>query len=109
MPLIGTLAGRRFLVVVDDFDIECVSFLKPEAQAPLPVDADAVLACAVTLKKLQPVGGRRSQVLNLGRAMQHLQLSLRDALKGGPAQDSVACKQCLGVSTLERLNQSGKI
>jgi len=35
-------------MVIDDFDIECVSFRPAETNPPLVIDADAVLAVAVT-------------------------------------------------------------
>jgi hypothetical protein len=43
------------LVVVDDFDTVGTSCRPDEADAPLPIDADAVLPCAVAFQCLQLV------------------------------------------------------
>lgn len=50
-------------MVVDDFDVVCVSIQPAETDAPLVVDAYAVLSLPVTLERLQPITGRNEQVL----------------------------------------------
>jgi hypothetical protein len=47
-------------MVVDDFDIRRSSVRPPEADPPLIIDADAVLAEAIALECLQSVASRRS-------------------------------------------------
>jgi hypothetical protein len=48
-------------VVVDDFDIVCsFSFDPAEADAPLVIDPNAVLAFAVTPERFQVVAGNRA-------------------------------------------------
>src|SRR6202008_2419727 len=51
------------LVVVDDFDTVGTSCCPDEADAPLPIDADAVLTCAVTFQGLQLVIRRYGEIL----------------------------------------------
>jgi hypothetical protein len=45
------------LAVVDDLDLVGVTVVPAEADAPLVVDADAVLAVAITLERFEPVAG----------------------------------------------------
>jgi hypothetical protein len=46
----------------------------PEADSPLFVDPDAVLALPVTLESLELVRGRNRQILQISRSIQLLQL-----------------------------------
>ncbi len=50
-------------MIVDDFDLERGARLEAEADAPLVVDTDAVLAFAIAMERLQMVARRCSQVL----------------------------------------------
>ncbi len=50
-------------MVVDDFDVVGVLFLPAEADAPLVVDADAVLAATVALQRFKSVPGRQAHDL----------------------------------------------
>jgi len=49
-------------VIVDDFDVMRIAIAPAEADAPLAVDADAVLSFAIALQRFQPVARRRLQV-----------------------------------------------
>jgi hypothetical protein len=50
-------------VVINDFDILGGAVSPSEANAPLVVYADAVLALASTSKSLEPVSGRHAKVV----------------------------------------------
>lgn len=50
-------------MIVNDCHIERIAVGEPEADSPLLVDADAPLALAVALERLQPVGWRKSQIV----------------------------------------------
>jgi hypothetical protein len=54
--------GGHLRVIVDDLDVEGIGGAPDEADAPLIVDADAVLACTVSLERLEPVAGRDAKV-----------------------------------------------
>ena len=86
-------------VVVGDFDFSGTTVCPAEADAPLVVDADAVLPLTVTAQRLEAVGRRQPQVgqrrgrdhalkshtrpvLNLSRESGN-QPPLEDALRGG--------------------------
>jgi hypothetical protein len=58
-------------MVVGDFQIVGISLFPAEADAPLLVDPDAVLAEAVTCQGFQPVCGRDSQIIQVDRLADH--------------------------------------
>lgn len=62
-------------MVVDKFDVVSAVRLPHEADAPLVVHPDAVLALSVSLQGLEPVTRRRSQVLNVLSSVKHAQLA----------------------------------
>ena len=65
------------LVVVDDFDIGG-PFLSPdETDAPLVIDPNGVLATTVAAQRFKPVCWRRTQVVEIARGMEHVELSQR--------------------------------
>ena len=70
-------------MVVDDFYIVCVAALPDEADAPLIIDSNAVLACPITGELLEPRGRRcigYTQVVQGRRGIQHFQFPLGPSL-----------------------------
>jgi hypothetical protein len=67
--------------MIDD-DLHSIwAVLGPDkADAPLVVDADAVLALAVALESFESVGGWNAQVVEFGCGVQHAELSPGDLL-----------------------------
>lgn len=61
-------------MVIDDLDIEHVAILPSEADAPLLVDADAVLASAVALECLELIRRRDHQIAQIRGAVEVFQL-----------------------------------
>jgi hypothetical protein len=61
-------------VVVDDLDIGGPSDSPREADAPLLIDSDAVLAFPVASQFLQPVPGRDPEVVEQFSGIEHRQL-----------------------------------
>jgi len=68
-------------VVVDDLDIVRISSEPAEADAPLIVDSDAVLANPVPGEFLKAVRGRDTQVDEAGRGIQHDQFAKGNSLQ----------------------------
>jgi hypothetical protein len=66
------------LMVVDDFNVVRVSRAKFKTQPELVVDADAVLALAITSQCLQLISWRRGQIAELARIFQLKELTLGD-------------------------------
>ena len=89
-------------MVIHDLDIPCIPTLEPEAYAPLVIDANAVLAFAVTLQRFEPVAGRNPQVTQSRSAVQHQELSQRRLPEFGwrnpPASASYPETAGLGIS-----------
>jgi hypothetical protein len=68
-------------VIIRDFNVVSVAALPREAQAPLFIGADAVLAGTVALQRFQPAGRRYPQIRNLLCLIQHPQFVPRDVGK----------------------------
>src|ERR1700686_138133 len=71
--------GRRS-VIVRDFDIEGISVIPPEADAPLIVDADRVLPGTVCFERLEAVGRWNPKVAKALCIVQQAQFPQRTAL-----------------------------
>ena len=63
-------------MIVHDLDLVGVAVLPDEADPPLIIDADAVLAAASTLERLEPVARRDAQVLERGGSIERRELRL---------------------------------
>ena len=69
-------------VVINYFDFPSVSIVPYKTNAPLVVDADAVLVTTVSRQGLQPVPRRHSQVIEVSGPVQHIQFHPRPTLYG---------------------------
>jgi len=67
-------------VIVTNLDALGVAVLPHEADAPLVVDADAVLPAAIARQRFQPVRRRNAQIIKTLCGIQHPQLAPRDDL-----------------------------
>jgi hypothetical protein len=63
----------------------CSILLPDKANAELAVDANAVLACSISLQRLQPIPRRRTQVREMRRRFNLIELSECDRLNASPA------------------------
>src|SRR5437762_13703735 len=70
-------------MVVHDLHAVGVAVLPDEADAPLVVDADAVLPRPVALQRLEPVAGRHSQRIEPSRGVKLRQLAPRHGMQCG--------------------------
>lgn len=68
-------------MIIYDFDIVRIAITPYKADAPLVVDANAVLPCPITPKRLKTVARRRCQITEFSRDIQLAQLSLCHSLK----------------------------
>jgi len=62
-------------VVVDELDIIRTSFMPGEAESPLGVDPNAVLATSIASQPLKPVARWDAQVFDIGCCVQKLQFA----------------------------------
>jgi hypothetical protein len=91
-------------VVIDNLDIKCMTAFKAEAQPPLAIDANAVSADPVAFERFEPVVGRNPQIVQLCRAVQHLQFALGDSPDVGEPGNALAGKQRFRIGAFERLD-----
>lgn len=84
-------------MIIDNFNVMRAAFIPAEDEAPLVVDADAVLPLAPAFQGLQPVARRNAQIAQLGGRMQHIQLSPRHALQRTKPAAWLVAEQGLGV------------
>src|SRR5665648_862578 len=90
------------LVIVHDLDVFGTGCRPAEADAVLVVDADAVLAGAGALERLEPVAGRDAQVVEASGDLQLAQPAARDRLEVHEASDPPTTGQRLRIRVLER-------
>jgi len=64
-------------MVIDNLDHLGAAIPLDEADAPPIVDPDAVLSPAIASECLEPVAGRRSEIREPGRRIEHVQLAER--------------------------------
>lgn len=75
----GFDAMRHLSVVVHDLNVVGITVLPDEADAPLVIDANAVLAPAIALEGLKRVAGRGLQVFKGASPVQIEQLAAASA------------------------------
>ena len=104
VPAAGILEDS---VVIDDLDLLGVLAGPTEADAPLVIDADRVLATAIPLQGLQSITGRQPKESQLNRGIDQLQLNQRalpDVTRnaaGAPGEP-----QLLGIAISETLDHA---
>lgn len=91
-------------MVVHDFDVNRASAGPFEADPPLVVDADAVLAGSGALEGFEPVAGRDSQIGKDASPVQHGQLPHGHCLEGRESQDPLPLEEGLRVVAHEGLD-----
>jgi len=92
-------------MIVDDLNVMSIAGTPMEANPPLIVDPDAMLASAGALQFLQPVARRNAQKVERCRSIDLQQLSMRNPLDVGwktPAM--LAPKELLRLSVRKALD-----
>jgi hypothetical protein len=97
--------GEVLLVVVNDLDVIRVPVLPAKADAPLIVDANAVLARAIAFEFFESVAGRDTQVLELLGGINEANLTEHEPEEvGREPPDALPLKQALGVPIRDLLD-----
>jgi hypothetical protein len=99
--IFGRVAILDLSVRVDDLDIVGIAFSPGETDAPLVVDANAVLAPAVAPERLQLIARRGLQVLEDSSAVQIEQLPASRPLDGPEPPNRPVAEQFLDILVLE--------
>ena len=68
-------------MVIRDFHVVGVAVFPAETDAPLVVDADAVLAFPVAFERFEPVARRHAQVFKRRRCIEQDELAVHHSLK----------------------------
>lgn len=96
-----------FLVVVSYLDVCGTCGCPGEADAPLVVDADAVLPLAVAVQLLEAVARRNPKVVDVFGGVEDQELAVSNSLKVGAERADVrAMPDELGLLARERLDHS---
>lgn len=85
-------------MVVYDFDVVGIAGLPFEANPPLIVDADTVLAFANTPELFQSIPRRHPQVRDLVGGVEHQELTERTPLHGTELPDGPSRKETLRIA-----------
>jgi len=91
-------------VVINNFNIGGIAASPYKAHTPLVIDANTVLAYAVTLQSLKSVVWRYAQVIQSGRPVQHLQLALSNRPKVYEPCNRCTAKQGMCIGAFETLD-----
>ena len=75
----GETCPQYLMLTADDLDVEGIGGAPDEADAPLIVDADAVLASTIALERLEPIAGRNAEVGEGVGRIEDDEFSKRDA------------------------------
>ena len=67
-------------MVIDDLDLPCFAIAPSETDAPLFVDANAVLPSAGTPQRLEPVARRHPQIVQSACGLKHQEFRPRPSL-----------------------------
>jgi hypothetical protein len=95
-------------VIVNDLNLIRIARTPAEANAPLIVDANTMLAGAITLEFLKPVAGRDAEIIKGLRGVNGDELSEHGPLQfRRKAADRASLEQRFGVPVGEALDHSG--
>jgi hypothetical protein len=100
-------------VIIHDLDVVCSVLLPGETDTPLIrkliLDANAVLALAGSLERLEPIAWRNANVLKPSGRLQLIQLSECDGLRCAPGVAPPGEEEAVGVLAAEGLNHGFSI
>ena len=98
----------RSSVIIDNLDLEGVAVAPPKTDPPLVVDANAVLAGAITFELLQTVTGWDAEVCELLGGVHHAELPEHESVKlGGEAPDAFTLEQPFRIAIGEARDHCG--
>ena len=93
-------------MIVDDLDI-LRTIAPAKTNAPLVMDANAMLPVSIASQCFKPVTRRNAQVAELVRGRQDFQLASRGPLYGPEFPDRLIIKQSFSIAATETLDHKG--
>jgi len=96
-------------VIIHDFYIVGIAITPDKADAPLGVDADAVLPFPIAFEYFQVIARRRPQIAGFGGNIQLSQLSLGHPFEGPKTLDSLPAVKLFGLPRPEGLDHLASV
>jgi hypothetical protein len=96
-------------VIVNDLNVIRVPIVPAEAEPPLVVDANAMLALAASFQGFETIAGRAVHVTQDFGAVQLAQLPLRNPFNGTETRHSFAPVKALRLFTAKRSDHMFKV
>ena len=94
-------------MVIDDLRVVGIALVPSKTDAPLIVDPNAVLACAVASQPLQAVARRDAEIGQPHRRIQHAELPQRHSLNSRPElPDRLSLEEPVGVLVPKALDHA---
>jgi len=91
-------------MIIYDLYVVRVTFFPTETDAPLVVNANAVLPLTIALQRLQVIAGRNPQIVEHSSAMQIEKLAPRRAFEGAEPWDRNVVEKFFAVLAPEGLD-----
>jgi hypothetical protein len=88
-------------VVIHEFDFISVTIAPCEAEAPLVIDANAVLTLSITLRGLQSISRQGRERANVGSGVEHIQFPKGLAFDGLKPANGFPLEEAPGVGATE--------
>ena len=89
-------------MIVHNLDILSIAIAPDKADSPLVIDADAVLALAITRELFKAIAGRNAQILQRLRVVQHGELASGDSFDALETRKPQAVENRFRVPASER-------
>ncbi len=80
-------------MIIDNFDIICVTPFPPEAYAPLVIHPYAVLPLPISFQRFQPVSRRNLECFDSDSSIDHIQFTQGDTFNAAELSGMAAMKQ----------------
>jgi hypothetical protein len=83
-------------VVIDDLHVEGVGVPPHEADSPLIIDSNAVLALPLSLQRFEAIAGRRADIPQGPRGMEQQELPPRNPFESPVSRNVMVVKERIG-------------
>lgn len=96
-------------MIIHDFDFAGMTFAPNKTNAPLVVDANAVLAFAIASKSFQAVARQRVQRSQIRSGVQHVQFAKRLPFDSAKPANRLAAEETLRIQATEPADHRSSI
>jgi hypothetical protein len=96
-------------VIVHNLDIVSIAIAPDKTDSPMVIDADAMLALAMTRELFKAIAGRNAQILQRLRVVQHRELASGDSFDALETRKPQAVEKRFRVPASERPYHRGMV